>query len=171
MPTAPRGPRHGSLRVGGSSRGGGIRKRTPGALARTDKDGDLVMDGGGTVVAKSGRGRMEGGRGRSEGGRGRPDGGRARGAGRGRGSTRGPVVTAKTQQAILRGIGSEQVNVRHSRGPTNGTIKVDGLRASKAANNTDGGMESLLGFLERKAAGLDAKSNRVIKIKKVCLLI
>lgn len=74
----------------------------------------------------------------------------------------------RAQQAILRGIGAQQANVRDSHIVSPGTtLKVDGLSMSKAAGNADGGLESLLGFLERKAKGHDP--NRVIKIKKVCL--
>jgi nuclear RNA export factor len=51
------------------------------------------------------------------------------------------------------------------------TLQVDGLKSSKAVSNPDGGLESLLGFLERKAAGLDSASNRAVRIKKVCFLI
>ena len=151
--STPRGPRHGSpsTRVGGASRGG-IRKRPSGPPTRIDKDGDLVMDAG--AAAKSGRGRHETGRGR--------------GAGRGRG---GSVRGSTRGSAILRGIGAKQANILDSRSLSNGTLKVDGLRESKAAKNADGGLESLLGFLERKAAAHDVDPNRAVKIKKVCLLI
>jgi nuclear RNA export factor len=68
---------------------------------------------------------------------------------------------------------SKQATVLESRitavGPA--SLRIDGLSSSKAASNPDGGLESLLGFLERKASGLDAKSNRTVKIKKVCLII
>lgn len=48
------------------------------------------------------------------------------------------------------------------------TLKVTGLNSSKAASNADGGLEALVAFLERKAAGQDSSSNRKIRIKKVC---
>jgi nuclear RNA export factor len=68
---------------------------------------------------------------------------------------------------------SKQATVLESRITTVGpaSLRIDGLSSSKAASNPDGGLESLLGFLERKASGLDAKSNRTVKIKKVCLII
>jgi nuclear RNA export factor len=67
---------------------------------------------------------------------------------------------------------TKQANVLDARISISGTaLQVDGLKASKAASNPDGGLESLLGFLERKAAGLDSGSNRAVKIKKVCFLI
>jgi nuclear RNA export factor len=80
--------------------------------------------------------------------------------------------TQKVQQAILRGLGAKQANVLDSRISTgNTTLQIDGLKSSKAASNPDGGLESLLAFLERKAAGLDSGSNRAVRIKKVCFLI
>lgn len=72
----------------------------------------------------------------------------------------------------MRGIGAQQANILESRISTGGTtLRVDGLKNSKASTNPDGGLEALLSFLERKAAGLDAKSNRAVRIKKVCLMI
>ncbi|RDL34497.1 NTF2-like protein [Venustampulla echinocandica] len=150
---APRGSRNTSPSV----RGGGIQKRRAGP-ARVDKDGDLVMD---PVAAggerKSGRGQLGGQK------------SRARGPGRGSGgpSRGGNAGIIKAQQAIIRGLGAKQANVLESHVTTGGTMaRVDGLSSSKAASNPDGGVESLLAFLERKASGLDAKSNRAIKIKK-----
>jgi nuclear RNA export factor len=105
-------------------------------------------------------------------GRGRPESSAAsRPSGRGSPARGGSLATTKGQQAILRGLGGTQANVLESRITTGGTtIRIDGLSSSKAASNDDGGLSSLLAFLERKASGLDAKSNRVVKIKKVCLL-
>lgn len=151
----PRGPKGGS-----SGNRGGIKKRRGGPV-RVDKDGDLDMDGAGR--GKSGKGRLES-----------PAPSRPQGPGRGRGSASraGPLDTQKAQQAILRGLGAKQANILESRiGAGGTTLQVDGLKSSKAASNSDGGLESLLGFLERKAAGLDSASNRAVKIKKVCFLI
>ena len=159
-PAPPRGPRNGTPGV----RGGGIQKRRPGAgPPRVDKDGDLDMDvGAGTGGrGKSGKGRLESPA---------PSGPRA--AGRGRGAAPARLGNHRTTQSnIERGIRHQNVNIRESRLTTAGTtLQVDGLMASKAASNPDRGLESLEGFLERKASALDSKSNRVVKIKKVCLL-
>lgn len=81
------------------------------------------------------------------------------------------MSTQKAQQAILRGLGARQAKVLDSRITGGTTLQIDGLKSSKAASNSDGGLESLLGFLERKAAGLDAGSNRAVRIKKVCFLV
>jgi nuclear RNA export factor len=155
----PRGPRNGSPGIQGGGRGG-IQKRRAGPV-RVDKDGDLDMDGSGR--GKSGKGRLES-----------PVPSRPQGAGRGRGAAaRGGLQgTQKVQQAILRGLGAKQANVLDSRLSTgNTTLQIDGLKSSKAASNPDGGLESLLAFLERKAAGQDSGSNRTVRIKKVCFLI
>jgi nuclear RNA export factor len=87
------------------------------------------------------------------------------------GPTRGGSIgMQRAQQAILRGIGARQANIRDSQISTAGTtLQVDGLSMSKAAGNADGGVESLLHFLERKAKSHDPNSKREIKIKKVCL--
>lgn len=152
---APRGPRNTSPSV----RGGGIQKRRAGP-ARVDKDGDLVMDP--TAAGeerKSGKGQLGGQKPR----------GRGSGRGGGGSSKGGNAGILKAQQAIIRGLGAKQANVLESHISTGGTmVRIDGLNSSKAASNPDGGVESLLAFLERKASGLDAKSNRAIKIKKVC---
>jgi nuclear RNA export factor len=157
--TPPRGPRGASPSVRGGATRGGIQKRNAGP-ARVDKDGDLVMDAAGDK-RRSGKGRFESPKPH---GSGRGSGGSARG---------GNIATQKAQQAIIRGLGGRQANVLESR-ITNGgttTLQIHGLSSSKAASNPDGGLESLLGFLERKASGLDAKSNRTVKIKKVCSML
>ncbi|KAF4636361.1 hypothetical protein G7Y89_g1743 [Cudoniella acicularis] len=154
---APRGPRNSSPSIRGGGRGG-IQKRRGGAgPVRVDKDGDLVMDP--TTAGekrRSGRGQIEGNA-------------PSRGSGRGRGgpSRNASAGVLKAQQAIMRGIGAKQANVLESRITAPGSqLQVDGLNESKAASNPDGGLESLLAFLERKASALDSKSNRAIKIKK-----
>ncbi|KAH8602852.1 hypothetical protein B0O99DRAFT_604475 [Bisporella sp. PMI_857] len=152
--SVPRGPRHGSpsTRTGGT-RGGGIRKRTSGPV-KVDKDGDMVMGAEGVANVKSGKGDI---------GTAAPSRGRGNMRGRG-GITRGSNLgTAKARQAILRGIGAQQANIVEPRLSTSGTsAKVDGLHMSKAASNPDGGVESLLAFLERKATG----TGRTVKITK-----
>ena len=158
----PRGPRNGapSIRNGGR---GGIQKRRAGTgPAQVDKDGDLDMDAGAGVGGrgKSGKGRLESPI---------PSGPRGAGRGRGAGPPRGGNART-TQHNIERGLRHQNVNILESRITTGGTtLQVDGLMSSKAASNADGGLESLEGFLERKASALDSKSNRVVKIKKVCL--
>lgn len=148
----PRGPRNSTPSVRGPSRGG-IQKRR-GAPARVDKDGDLVMDAEVGGRRQPGKGRLES----SITGRSQATLPYKRGGG------------SKAQQKALsvsRGLGAQQANIVEG----SATLKVEGLKSSKAASNSDGGLEALLGFLERKAAGRDSKSNRPVRIRKVCSLI
>lgn len=117
------------------------------------------MDAAAGAKRRAGKGRME-------------SSSKPPGNGRANGASRGGLATHKARAAILRGIGAQQANVLESR-ITNGstTLEVGGLSSSKASTNSDGGVESLLGFLERKASGMDAKSNRAVKIKKVCHML
>ncbi|OAX82373.1 hypothetical protein ACJ72_03274 [Emergomyces africanus] len=140
---APKGPRS---RTGTPDRGG-IRKR--GAPTRVDRDGDLDMDGAG-----SGRGR--GGRGRGRGDAGRRTASGPGGLGQGR-EPRRLADKDKTLDALQKAIfsnASSQVNIRHGRPRTQGKglvqVSVRGWKRSKAASNPDGGIESLILFLERK---------------------
>ena len=168
---APGGPRGATATATRPARGsasasrgrGGIAKRSRGGAApRVDRDGDLVMDP--TAAAngnKSGSGFSKPSK---------PPSGPAR-----RNTPRtGPVAsTAKLQQNLLRQIGGDTSRLpngpRATRSQANTTtIKIFGLKASKAATNPDGGVKSLLEFLERKASGL---SNHTVTIKKVCLRI
>lgn len=72
-------------------------------------------------------------------------------------------------RAVARGLNTPHKNIHnvHST-PSYSQLKVTGLSQSKAATNADGGLDALINFLERKAAGLDSKSNRKVRIKKVC---
>jgi nuclear RNA export factor len=89
---------------------------------------------------------------------------RGRSSGRGRGgSTRGENAgLIKAQSAIIRGL-----NARDSQATVLESLQIDGFGSSKAASNPDGGLESLLAFLERKANAHDPKA-KPVKIKKVC---
>jgi nuclear RNA export factor len=181
--TPPTGPRGSSPARRGIGRSG-IQKRR-GGPPRVDKDGDLVMD---TVEGKV---IVGGGSGRSEGNKSL----RARAGARGgqvAGTPRGNLSTQQSQQAIIRGLESQQVNVLESRisqgafiehpGPVRKdwrhdpqtppvSLRVRGLKESKAALNHDGGLKDLLSFLERKVNGQDVESHKMVRIKKVCLII
>ncbi|KAK2846435.1 hypothetical protein FQN49_005727 [Arthroderma sp. PD_2] len=130
-------------RTGATDRGG-IRKRA--ATPRIDRDGDMDMA---ASAAGAGRGRGRG----------------PRGGAPGR-SSRRPGEKEKTIDALQKAIfnsSSSQANIRHGRGAMldgasrrNLTqIKVGGWKASKAASNPDGGVVSLIAFLEKKAAPMD----------------
>lgn len=151
----PTGPRNGPSTMRSK---GGIQKRRSGPV-RVDKDGDLVMDAT-NEKNKAGKGRLE-------------TSSSSRGAKAGRGAgpqARSSLVTQKAQQAILRGLSTDQASIRESRiNKGNVYLKVDGLKSSKAASNSDGGIGNLLGFLERKARPINPKSSKKVKIRKVCL--
>ncbi|KAK4143266.1 uncharacterized protein C8A04DRAFT_12525 [Dichotomopilus funicola] len=133
----PTGPRGSSSRGGRSnprgSRGGGIAKRR--GTPRTDRDGDVSMD---ATAANN------------------PPSGPARGSTRGtRGSRGGRGARASTRLAQnVRNFVSEQDGVSRGEKPQSNraTLKIYGLKDSKAANNSDGGLRSLLDFLERKSS-------------------
>lgn len=129
---------------------GGIRKRGP---TRIDRDGDLDMDGGG-----------RGGRGK----KGKDSGRQTQTGGR-------PQVWDKTLDAIHQAISNNsgnQANVRQAKSGGGGghleQLSVRGWKRSRAASNRDGGLESLLAFLERKLNATDSKSGPRAKISKVC---
>jgi nuclear RNA export factor len=86
-----------------------------------------------------------------------PSGGRGRGRGRGRdGSSQPSTRLAQNIQSYLGSDGSKpQFNKT--------TLKIFGLKNSKAASNADGGVRSLLEFLERKAS-----REKTITLGKVC---
>ncbi|KAM5466334.1 nuclear mRNA export, poly(A)+RNA binding protein [Microsporum audouinii] len=129
-------------RAGATDRGG-IRKRS--VTPRVDRDGDMDMAASGAGV---GRGRVR----------------TSRGGATGR-SSRRPGEKEKTIDALQKAIfnsSSSQANIRHGRGILDGPlrrnltqIRVTGWKASKAASNPDGGVVSLVAFLEKKSAPTD----------------
>lgn len=147
-------------RRGGNDRGG-IRKRGP---TRTDRDGDMEMDAGG---ARAKRNRAEksalGGRAAGTGA-----GGRAAGP-----SNRPPARNKQRDSDLIqRAIYSVdgQANIRDGKRKTGGDLEpfsVRGWKSSKAASNRDGGLESLIAFLERRMNSF-IKSGPRAKITKVC---
>lgn len=154
----PRGPRNGSpaLRTGVTA--GGIQKRgRAGQSPRIDRDGDLVMDPAGEK-RRTGRGRLDSPQPLASG---RGNGGPVRG-----GPSRGPRQGGRNPAGIVRGM-AKQPNMMDTRPRLTATLEVYGLAQSKAATNPDGGLQSLLEFIQRKA---NAKSTKPIKIKKVCLV-
>jgi hypothetical protein len=140
------------------ARRGGIRKRGP---TRTDRDGDMDMDAGGSRV-KRGRTEKSG------------LGGRIAGAGvGGRAAGTGSRVPARDKQLdlIQRAISSvdPQANIRQGNRKTTTELEqfsVRGWKSSKAASNRDGGVESLIAFLERRMNSF-IKSGPRAKITKV----
>jgi len=136
-PTGPRGgtnSRREGREGGRGARGGGITKRR--GNVGTDRDGDVSMD------APAGG---------SANGRPNPTGRGNRGAARGsRGTTR---TSSRIAQNVKNYIGDHGQVGQLPKGQFNrATLKVHGLKDSKAANNPDGGLRSLVDFIERKAS-------------------
>lgn len=138
-------------RPGGTDRGG-IRKRGP---TRIDRDGDMDMDA-------AGGGRNRGGK-------------RARGGDSGRSTAaagRTPAMDV-IQKALSDNTASSQATVRQGRKGGGGSnleqVCVRGWKQSKAASNRDGGLESLITFLEKKLNAPDSKSSSRARITKVCV--
>lgn len=135
-----------SSRRGGTS-GGGIRKQR--GPTRTDRDGDMDMDQPGAKGAKRGRG----------------DTGRSSGPSR-------PPARARNLDLLetaVSGGKDSQANIRQgkSSGPSNlESFSVTGWKNSKAASSRDGGVESLVAFLERRMNAI-VKSGPRAKITKV----
>lgn len=142
-----------SRRPAGADRGG-IRKRGP---TRTDRDGDMDMDSSGARGGKKARG-----------GSGRPLAARTSAGSR-------TQPRDKTLDAIQRAISDSkesQVNIRSGKNPNSNANKLEqfsirGWKQSKAASNRDGGVESLVAFLERRM-NANTKSGPRAKITKVC---
>lgn len=151
----------------GSARGrGGIAKRGRPSTGRVDRDGDLVMDAGagaksGARVSKSSNPTPR------------------RGSSRPNAPTRasGPKTNPRLQQNIVRHLGGDTSQV--PRAPSariasnNTTLKVLGLKRSRAVANPDGGVKDLLLFLEKKATNIkntngSGRTSRPVLIKKVC---
>jgi len=128
--------------VARNARGGAIAKRK----GRTDRDGDLVMDP--TARARPGGGINKGGKAGAPKPRGAKPG--ARGAG------------FEKQLASHVGGSSTAVRTRPSRGLEE--LRITGHKSSKAASNTDGGLSSLIVWVEKRAS---LKAKRAVKVKKV----
>ncbi|KAI2633768.1 hypothetical protein GGS26DRAFT_554664 [Hypomontagnella submonticulosa] len=146
---------------------GGVSKRRSNA-ARIDKDGDLDMDAPiGTNRASRKSKRVDNSI---------PTAPRsARPAANG---SRGPRPTRQARQIIQRVIGEANGSLssriengmsggtKAFKGPSNTmTLRVEGLKSSKAANNEGGGLKELLTFLERKAQSV-GRITRQVRIKK-----
>ncbi|KAK0729390.1 hypothetical protein B0T21DRAFT_291827 [Apiosordaria backusii] len=123
----PSGPRGGGNRrpTARTSRGGVSKHR---AAVRTDRDGDVSMGGptpgSNPPTGPSGRGN------------------------RGRGASRGSRTSSRLAQNLKSYVeGAAGHGSRYAKT----TLKILGIKNSKAASNPDGGVKSLLEFIERKA--------------------
>lgn len=172
-PTGPRAGRNNE--ASRFTHRGGVQKRGQ-QTVRVDKDGDLDMDFNGV-----GRGR---GRGRgADHRRSTPNPHTNEHGNPFRDSRRTKVDLSAVQKGVFRVMGKATKGPRASSRlvsnpgqiaggmdkPAAGgldQILIRGLRQSKAATNADGGLESLLSWVERKASGPNGES---VRVKKVCL--
>lgn len=174
----PTGPRGGS-RAGdsstmsrntrtstGASRGaprGGISKRGRSA-PRIDRDGDLDMGAASSARAGGGLNKTSNAPSRH-----------------GNPRSTGPKSNSRLQQNLDRHLGDTSQIPRAPTAPraavSNTTLIVRGLKSSKAATNADGGVKSLVEFVEKKATQVKRKdasatgirgSVRPVLVKKVC---
>lgn len=164
-PTGPRGATATSTRQTRSSTSasrtprGGITRRGRPSGPRGDRDGDVDMDiSAASKPSKSGGGihKLSGSSTRR---------GTARSSGAPRSNTR-------LQQNLAKHLGGDTSHIPKAPSAAriaanNTTLIVLGLKSSKATSNPDGGVKSLLQFLERKATQLKG-SGRPVTIKKVC---
>ncbi|KAF4972046.1 hypothetical protein FZEAL_9684 [Fusarium zealandicum] len=141
---------------------GGIQKRKAGT--RTDGDGDLDMDSAGRRSKKPAAADTKPTRSSA------------------RISTTNPRGTSKNAQNVLKhlsngtasSLASRISNVSSGRGPRTRSqdmtglqmLRVGGLKQSKAATNPGGGLNDLLGFMERKASTFRAGSKRKVAVRK-----
>ncbi|KAI1277083.1 hypothetical protein F5Y07DRAFT_364030 [Xylaria sp. FL0933] len=167
---APMGPKKGSAanntrstrnaqtNTGKASSRGGISKRRAGGPLRVDRDGDLNMDP--SAMANSSQSQPK-----------RPKNNSTPSGVATRSSLRNSKPTAKAQEIIQRVLNGDasQVSARRASRRTDTVpsviLKVEGLKASKAASNEGGGLKELLTFLERKSQSV-GQIPRHIRIKK-----
>lgn len=159
------GNTRGSSQSSGRGRGG-IAKRGRSSTGRVDRDGDLVMDAGAGAkssarISKSSNTPTR------------------RGASKSNGPARasGPKPNTRLQQNLVRHLGGDTSQVPRAASArvasNNTTLKVLGLKSSRAVSNPDGGVKDLLLFLEKKASNIkhpngSGRSARPVLIKKVC---
>ncbi|RYP40705.1 hypothetical protein DL769_011726 [Monosporascus sp. CRB-8-3] len=171
-PTGPRNQATSSRKAPGvgKTQRGGVAKRRAGGPVKVDRDGDLNMDGpAGANGNKPANHPAANGSARAK----KPA----------TASARAPKPSTKAQQIINKVITSGDGNIssrisngmapssRPNRGarqinaPNSMTLKVEGLKSSRAVNNEGGGLKELLTFLERKAQTV-GKITRPVRIKK-----
>jgi hypothetical protein len=86
------------------------------------------------------------------------------------GKGKGGILSAANQRAILKHAGAGDVAMKVPKtAPSRGLaeLKVTGWNKSKASTNPDGGVSSLITWLEKKASNRLSSRVRSVKIKKV----
>ncbi|KAM0427485.1 hypothetical protein ACHAPT_007445 [Fusarium lateritium] len=165
---APRGrqtttARNASRKASAASRGG-ISKRKAGT-GRMDGDGDLDMDSVGRRSKRSANADSKPTRSSTRLSTTNPRGGPSRNA---------QNVLKHLNNGSASTLASRISSASSGRGPKTRSqdmtglqvVRVGGLKESKAASNPGGGLNDLLGFLERKASSLRTGSKRKVAIRK-----
>lgn len=160
--TGPRNTRNSTGASRGAPRGGVSKRGRP--APRLDRDGDLDMG------AASGTRPVAG-----------PNKATNPSSRRGNPRSSGAKSNSRLQQNLDRHLGDTSQIPRASTAPraavVNTTLTVGGLKSSRAATNADGGIKSLVEFVEKKATHIkrkDASTNgnrgsvRPVLVKKVC---
>lgn len=167
---APRGRQNTSARETRNARKlattsrGGIQKRKAG---RVDGDGDLDMDSAGRRAKKATTADVK------------PTRSSTRTSTRGGPSKNAQNVLKHLSNGTAASLASRISSASSGKGPKTRSqdmtgltvLRVGGLKESKAASNAGGGVNDLLGFMERKAGSFRTGSKRKVAIKKVCIVI
>ncbi|KAF5021249.1 hypothetical protein F66182_6718 [Fusarium sp. NRRL 66182] len=138
---------------------GGVQKRKAG---RVDGDGDLDMDSAGRRAKKTATADNK------------PTRTGTRASARGGPSRNAQNVLKHLSSGTAGSLASRISNVSSGKGPKTRSqdmtglsmLRVGGLKESKAASNPGGGLNDLLGFMERKAGSFRTGSKRRVAIKK-----
>lgn len=89
-----------------------------------------------------------------------------------RGGARGGLLSDKSRSAIARHVASNDVAMKGAppSAPRGGLVelKITGWEKSKASADADGGVSSLIKWMEKKASHRLGSRTREVKIKKVC---
>ncbi|KAF2754201.1 hypothetical protein EJ05DRAFT_152509 [Pseudovirgaria hyperparasitica] len=116
---------------------GAAHKRRSGV--RTDRDGDLMMD----ATPRNQNNKIGKGRGK-------PTTNTSTTTTNGTAKPRNNIHAKSTQNAIIRHLTSGNANIKQAQPSNIKSVKVSGWKNSKASTNEDGGVHSLLTFLEKK---------------------
>ncbi|KAF4455430.1 hypothetical protein F53441_2219 [Fusarium austroafricanum] len=143
----------------GTASRGGIQKRKAG---RVDGDGDLNMDSAGRRAKKAATANIK------------PTRTSTRISTRGGPSKNAQNVLKHLSNGTAASLASRISSVSSGKGPKTRpqdmtgltVLRVGGLKESKAASNAGGGVNDLLGFMERKAGSFRTGSKRKVAIKK-----
>lgn len=88
-----------------------------------------------------------------------------------RGDAKGGILSGTARSAILRQAASGDVSMRESRSAPRGglvELQITGWEKSKASSDKDGGVSSLIRWMEKKSSHRLGSRTRDVRIKKVC---